>query len=172
MAQKTQKDATGIYEGTPEDAREAGQTSSSRPVSAVMTRNVEVVSPDAGLEETAEKMRRLDVGVIPVCDGQRLVGMITDRDITIKIVAARRNPATAKVREAMNEGVVYCFDDQDVQEAAQLMADKQLRRLPILNRDKRLVGIVSIGDVAAQGDPGTAGHALSGVARPGTQKPR
>lgn len=171
MTQHTQQNKGGVYEGTPEEAREAGTGQASRPISAVMTRNVEVVAPDAGLEETAEKMRRLDVGVIPVCDGQRLVGMISDRDITVKIVAAKRNPATSKVREAMSEGVTYCFEDQDVQEAAQLMADKQLRRLPILNREKKLVGIVSIGDVAVRGDTGSAGQALRGVAQPeGTKK--
>jgi len=114
----------------------------------VMTINVEVVHPDAPLQEAAEKMKSLDVGPIPVCDGQRLVGMITDRDITIRATAAGLDPRTARVRDVMTPDVVYCFEDQDVSEAARIMQEQQIRRLVVLDQNKDLVGIVSLGDLA------------------------
>jgi CBS domain-containing protein len=133
----------------------------------VMTSQVEVVHPDAMLQEAAQKMKVLDVGSLPVCDGQRLVGALTDRDITIRAVAEGRNPTTTPVREAMTPQVIYCFDDQSVKEAAQLMQDKQIRRLPILNRDKRLVGIVSLGDLAVDtGKEKMVGETLTEISQP------
>jgi CBS domain-containing protein len=116
----------------------------------IMTTRVEVVHPDATLKEAAQKMKALDVGPIPVCDGDRLQGMLTDRDITVRATAEGRDPNTTKVREVMTPDVVYCFEDQDVREAADIMEEKQIRRLVVLNRDKRLVGIVSLGDLATQ----------------------
>jgi CBS domain-containing protein len=101
----------------------------------------------------AEKMKQLDVGPLPVCDGERLVGMITDRDITVRATAAGRDPKTTKVRDVMTEEVFYCFEDQDLQDAAEMMERAQIRRLLILNRDKRLVGIVSLGDLAVHTGP-------------------
>ena len=93
-------------------------------------------------------MQQLDVGMLPIRDGDRLVGMLTDRDITLRATAEGRDPTKTRVREVMTPEVVYCFEDQDVSEAAKLMQEKQIRRLPILNREKRLVGIVSLGDLA------------------------
>ena len=116
----------------------------------IMTTQVEVVHPEATLKEAAQKMKARDVGPIPVCDGDRLQGMLTDRDITIRATAEGRDPNTTKAREVMSPDVVYCFDDQDVHVAADLMEEKQIRRLVVLNRDKRLVGIVSLGDLATQ----------------------
>jgi CBS domain-containing protein len=116
----------------------------------IMTTHVEVVHPEATLKEAAQKMKALDVGPIPVCDGDRLQGMLTDRDITVRATAEGRDPNTTKVREVMTPDVVYCFEDQDVREAADIMEEKQIRRLVVLNRDKRLVGIVSLGDLATQ----------------------
>jgi CBS domain-containing protein len=116
----------------------------------IMTTHVEVVHPEATLKEAAQKMKALDVGPIPVCDGERLQGMLTDRDITVRATAEGRDPNTTKVREVMTPDVVYCFEDQDVREAADIMEEKQIRRLVVLNRDKRLVGIVSLGDLATQ----------------------
>jgi CBS domain-containing protein len=115
-----------------------------------MTPHVEVIHPDATLREAAQKMQTLDVGPIPVCDGDRLQGMLTDRDITIRATAQGRDPNTTRVREVMTPDIVYCFEDQDVEEAAQIMEERQIRRLVVLNRDKRLVGIVSLGDLATQ----------------------
>lgn len=133
----------------------------------VMTSNVEVVHPDTTLQDAAKKMKDLDVGSLPVCDGQRLLGTVTDRDITVRAVAEGRNPTTTPVREVMTSGIVYCFEDQDIREVAKLMKEKQIRRLPILNRDKRLVGIVSLGDLAVDaGDERMAGETLTKVSEP------
>jgi CBS domain-containing protein len=133
----------------------------------VMTREVEVIHPDATVEEAAEKMESLNVGPLPVCDGQRLVGMITDRDITVRAVAAGVAPDEARVRDVMTADVTYAFEDQDVREAQQLMQQHQLRRLPILNRDKRLVGIVALGDLAVDTDDARgAGETLERISEP------
>src|SRR3712207_146292 len=105
-------------------------------VREVMTRDVEVVHPDATLQEAARKMDALDVGPLPVCDGDRLVGMITDRDIVVRATAAGRDPKTTHVRDAMTRDVVYCFEDQDVREAARVMEEQQIRRVVVLDRDK------------------------------------
>jgi CBS domain-containing protein len=132
-----------------------------------MTHGTEVINPEATLQEAARKMQRLDVGPLPVCDGDRLVGMLTDRDITVRAVAEGCDPTTTTVREAMTPELLYCFEDQDVQEAARLMSQYQVRRLPILNRNKRLVGMVSLGDLAVNtGDQQQAGAVLEQVSEP------
>jgi CBS domain-containing protein len=136
-------------------------------VKMMMTRGVECIDPDACLQEAAQRMRDLDVGALPVCENDRLTGVITDRDITVRSVAAGRDPWNDRVRDAMTPGLVYCFEDQDVAEVARLMAGKQVRRLPVLNRDKRLVGIVSLGDLAlVTHDEHLTGHALEGISEP------
>ena len=133
----------------------------------VMTRDVEVIRPDATVEEAAEKMEALDVGPLPVCDGRRLVGMVTDRDITVRAVAAGVSPDKATVREVMTPDVAYAFEDQDVGEAERIMQDRQIRRLPILDRDKNLVGIVSLGDLAVDTDDArAAGETLERISEP------
>jgi CBS domain-containing protein len=112
-------------------------------------------------------MRSLDAGSLPVCDHDRLAGMITDRDITVRAVADGRDPRTATVRDAMSEGINYCFEDDDVADAARLMRQKQIRRLVVLNHDKRLVGIVSLGDLAVEtSDEHLAGETLERVSQP------
>jgi len=137
-------------------------------VNEVMTRGVECTRPDASLQEAARKMRQLDVGSLPICGAnERLVGMLTDRDITVRAVADGRNPTEARVQDIMTPDVTYCFEDQDVSEAARLMEEKQIRRLVVLNRDKRLVGIVSLGDLAVKsGDEELCGTALEQVSEP------
>ena len=136
-------------------------------VSEVMTRGAECVSPEATLQEAARKMRDLDVGPLPVCDNDRLAGMLTDRDITVRAVADGRDPKTTRVREAMSPGITYCFEDDDVKEAARLMREKQVRRLVVLNRDKRLAGIVSLGDLAVETcDEHLTGKTLEEVSQP------
>jgi CBS domain-containing protein len=133
----------------------------------IMTREVNVIPPEATLKKAAEKMKNLDVGPLPVCDGEWLVGMLTDRDIIIRAVAAGRDPSTTKVRDVMTPEVVYCFEDQNVEEAAQLMEENQIRRLPVLNRNKWLVGIVSLGDLAVDtGDRQLVGKVLEQVSEP------
>ena len=137
-------------------------------VKEVMTRNVECVRPDDSLQAAARKMRDLDVGPLPVCgDNDRLAGMITDRDITVRAVAEGWNPTEHRVREAMTDQVIYCQDDQDVEEASRMMQDRQVRRLMVLSRDKRLVGIVSLGDLAVKSrDEHASARALEGVSEP------
>ena len=136
-------------------------------VNEVMTRNAECTRPEATLQEAAERMRALDVGALPVCDNDRLVGVVTDRDITIRCVADGHDPRTDHVSDAMTPEVFYCFDDNDVTDAAELMRDKQVRRLPVLNHDKKMVGIVALGDLAVEnGNEQLAGHALEGISTP------
>jgi CBS domain-containing protein len=133
----------------------------------IMTRDVEVIRPDASLQEAAERMRALDVGPLPVCDGERLVGMITDRDLTVRATAEGKDPATTQVRDVMTADVHYCFEDQDVNEAARMMQERQVRRLLVLNRDKRLAGIVSLGDLAVEtDDEDLSGETLEAVSEP------
>lgn len=134
----------------------------------VMTKGAECVCPTNSLQEAAQKMKNLDVGPLPVCgDNDRLVGMITDRDITVRAVAEACDPRSTTVQDVMTPDVVYCFEDQDVQEAARLMQENQVRRLIVLNRDKRLVGIVSLGDLAVEtGDEKLAGKTLEHVSLP------
>jgi len=116
----------------------------------IMTSGVEVIRPNATLKEAARKMKDLDVGLIPVCDGDRLCGMLTDRDITVRSTAFGNDPAKTPVEGVMTQEVVYAFEDQDEGDAAKLMEERQIRRLIILNRNKRLVGIVSLGDLATR----------------------
>ena len=137
-------------------------------VANVMTRGAECVRPTNSLQEAAQKMKSLDVGPLPVCgDNDRLVGMLTDRDITVRAVAEACDPRTTTVQDVMTPDVVYCFEDQDVQEAARLMKEHQVRRLVVLNRDRWLVGIISLGDLAVEtGDEKMAGQTLEQVSLP------
>jgi CBS domain-containing protein len=135
----------------------------------VMTPGVEVIAPEASIYEAAEKMSHLDIGPLPVCDGERLVGMLTDRDITVRAVAAGHDPRMTHVRDIMTPDVVYGFEDQDVQDAARLMEQYQIRRLPVLNRSKQLVGMVALGDLAVHtGTRPVAAEVLEQVSEPGT----
>ncbi|HEY8503403.1 MAG TPA: CBS domain-containing protein [Gemmataceae bacterium] len=136
-------------------------------VSDVMTRGVECIPPDATLQEAAALMKELDVGPLPVCDNDRLAGMLTDRDIVLRAVAEGRDPRQTRVRDAMTRDIVYCFEDQDVREAVRLMEERQIRRLAVLDRGKRLVGIVSLGDLAVRaGDDALSGQALEQISEP------
>ena len=135
-------------------------------VGEVMTRGVELASPDDTIQKAAARMAELDTGVLPVGEGDRLVGMLTDRDIAVRAVAQGKGPDT-KVREAMTPEVRYCFEDDDLADAVRGMGEQKVRRLPVLGRDKRLVGIVSLGDVALYADSGQTDAAVSAVSEPG-----
>ncbi|HEX2494796.1 MAG TPA: CBS domain-containing protein [Steroidobacter sp.] len=138
-------------------------------VREAMTRDVRLVRPDQNIRDAANLMAELDIGVLPVEEDDRLVGMITDRDIAVRAVAQGLGPETS-IREVMSREVKYCFDDQSIDEVTQNMADIRVRRLPVLNRDKRLVGILSIGDIAIDASAqDEAGEALGGISRPGGQ---
>ena len=136
-------------------------------VSELMTRDVRIASPEDSLEQAAKMMAEIDAGVLPVGENDRLVGMITDRDIAIRAVAKGMGPET-KVRDVMSKEVKYCFEDEDLDDVTDNMGDLQVRRLPVLNHDKRLVGIISLGDVAV-GHASDASQALQGISEPGGQ---
>jgi CBS domain-containing protein len=137
----------------------------------IMTPNVEVIKSNAVLKEAAAKMKQLDVGLVPVCDGETLKGILTDRDITIRATAEGRDPKKTKVSDVMSTDVAYCFEDQEVEEAVSLMEAKQIRRLPILSHDKRLVGVVSLGDIAVRTkDRHLTGETLEEVSEPASPK--
>jgi CBS domain-containing protein len=141
----------------------------------IMSRNVEVVRPAASIFEAAEKMRSLDVGVLPVTEGELLLGIITDRDITVRAVAQGRDPKSTRVQDCMTSGPVSCFEDPDSEAAVRLMEEKQIRRLPVLSRDNRLVGVVSLGDIATKLGKEQAGRATAAISSAGagtTQKTR
>jgi CBS domain-containing protein len=135
-------------------------------VSEAMTRDVRVASPEETVQKAAQTMADLDAGILPVGEEDHLIGMITDRDIAIRGIAKGKGP-DAKVRDVMTADVKYCFDDQEIEEVTRNMADIQVRRLPVLNRDKRLVGILSLGDIAISRDSKDAGEALQGISRHG-----
>lgn len=134
-------------------------------VSEAMTRDVRVASPDFTVQQAAKLMADLDAGVLPVGENDRLVGMITDRDIAIRGIGQGRGP-DASVREVMSSDMKYCFEDQDLDKVTQNMGDIQVRRLPVVSREKRLVGILSLGDIALGQEQSAAG-ALSGISQPG-----
>ncbi|MER9135620.1 CBS domain-containing protein [Mesorhizobium sp. M0047] len=133
-----------------------------------MTKDVQIANPEQTIREAARTMGRLDAGVMPVGENDRLVGMITDRDIAIRGIAQGKGP-DAKIREVMTPDVEYCFGDEDADDVLHRMGELQVRRLPVLNRDKRLIGIVSLGDLAMNGESAEAGEALSGISRHGGQ---
>ena len=135
-------------------------------VSEAMTREVRVCTPGQTIREVAQTMAEIDAGSMPVGENDRLIGMITDRDIAIRAVAAGKGPDTP-VREVMSEHIHYCFDDEEIDDVAQNMGDIRVRRLPVINRDKRLVGIISLGDVARTEGGETVGDAVVGVSQPG-----
>ena len=135
-------------------------------VKDVMSRDVKVISPDATIREAAQAMLEGDFGMLPVGENDRLIGAISDRDIAVRGVAVGKAPK-AKVREVMSEGIAWAYDDDSVEDAARLMSERQVRRLPIVNRDKRLVGIVALGDFAVNSSEiEPAAEALSEISRP------
>lgn len=120
-------------------------------IDEIMTRDVRLASPDWSIREAAQTMASIDSGFMPVAENDRLVGTITDRDIAIRAIAEGKGPDT-KVQDIMSKDVKYCYEDEDVSDVARNMADIQVRRLPVVNRDKRLVGVVSLGDLATAGN--------------------
>lgn len=133
----------------------------------IMTRNVAFVHPDDTLQQAAEKMRANDVGSLPVCEGPGVFGVITDRDITVRAVAKGCDPKMTLVRDFMSGTPVFCYDDEDVKDAARIMEKNQIRRLLVLGRDKSLAGIVSLADVALEGeDDDITARTLEGISQP------
>ena len=135
-------------------------------VSEAMTREVRLTKPRQSIQAAAGLMAEIDAGALPVAERDRLVGMITDRDIAVRAVAAGKGPDTP-VREVMSPGVRYCFEDEELDHVAHNMGVERIRRLPVVNRSKRLVGILSLGDIAAAAGPDPTDDAICGVSRPG-----
>ena len=136
-------------------------------ISEILTPTPQCITPECTVTMAAERMKLLNVGMLPICDRDRLVGSITDRDITIRATSRGANPNTTFVGDVMTKDIAYCFEDEDIEEAAEQMEQRQVRRLPVLNRDKRLVGIVSLGDLAVRTQrEKLAGEVLERVSEP------
>ena len=142
-------------------------------IQELMTRTVDLADPNMKVRDAAIRMRQDDVGALPVGENDRLIGMVTDRDIVMRAVAGDRPAENTAVRDVMSEGIYYCFEDEPLERAAEVMAEHQVHRLPVLNRDKRLVGIVALADLARNGQEGleAAATAIRGIAQP-TSVPR
>jgi CBS domain-containing protein len=133
-------------------------------ISEIMTRNVKTASPDDSIRDAAILMSKIDSGALLVHEEDRLIGVITDRDIAIRAVAEGRDSDTP-IREVMSPNVLYCFEDEEVQHVAENMADVQVRRLPVLSREKRLVGVVSLGNISKARSARASTTVMHGVAR-------
>lgn len=133
----------------------------------IMTKDVEIISPGDTLQTAAQKMRDRDIGFLPVCDGDRLIGVLSDRDVIVRALAEGMDSNAIVGRDLITSPAIYCFDDQTLDEAAKLMHDNQIRRLVILNRDdKRMVGVISLGDLAINVDEKISGDVLQSVSAP------
>lgn len=135
-------------------------------VNHCMTRDVRIASPQQSIRDVAQTMKEIDAGMLPVGENDRLVGMITDRDIAVRAVAEGKGPDTS-VRDVMTADVCYCFEDEDLGAVADRMGDLQVRRLPVLNRDKRLVGIIALADLSRAAEADDSASALTGISAPG-----
>lgn len=138
-------------------------------IASVITRNVVVVRPDETLHRAAELMSRLDVGALPVYDGQGLVGIVTDRDITVRATAYNKRPDETPVSEVMSEQTLSCCEHDEIDEVVNLMGEAQVRRLPVLNREGEIVGIVSLGDLATRQQSEDLDHTLRDISQPSDQ---
>ena len=134
-------------------------------VSEIMSKDVHLASPQETIQQVARAMADQNLGFMPVTDGDRLVGSVTDRDLVVRALASGLD-ADTMVREVMTNEVKYCFEDDEIDDVTRNMGDIQLRRLPVVSRDKRLVGVVSLAD-AALNDTDCAGRGLQGIVRPG-----
>jgi CBS domain-containing protein len=136
-------------------------------VHEIVSSNVHLANPNMSICDAAREMRAENIGALPVEENDRLIGMVTDRDIVVRAVAEERSARNTTVRDVMSDGICYCFEDDDVKEAASVMAEHQIRRLPVLNRDKRLVGVVALADLRKA--DGAGSKALKGISQPSDQ---
>lgn len=136
-------------------------------LSEIMTRDIEIVQPDDPLESAAKKMKNQDIGFLPVCDGATLIGVISDRDITIRALAEGMDASVMLSRDLMTTPAIFCYEDQDVTEAAEIMAKNQVRRLVVLDREsEQVVGVISLGDLARNGTADLSQKVLQKVSEP------
>ncbi len=157
-----------MSEHQQQQRRNGGERETSERVADVMVRDVKLVSPEDNVRQVAQMMREADTGLLPVTEGDRLIGMLTDRDVAVRLVAEGRDPSQTKVRDVMTADVRYVFEDEELEHVAENMAEQQVRRLPVMNCQKRLVGVVSLGDIAKRRER-LAGQALSGISSQGGQ---
>ncbi|NBC19708.1 MAG: CBS domain-containing protein [Alphaproteobacteria bacterium] len=134
-------------------------------VKSVMSQSADWLEPSLHIREAARRMRDEDIGILPIGEDDQLVGMVTDRDLVIRALPDGKDVEAMTVRDAMTDKILYCYEDEDVAEVAENMGRNQVRRLPVLNRDKRLVGMVTIGDIARQGEDEEAGEALRHICK-------
>lgn len=132
----------------------------------VMTSEVRTIDPETTVAEIARIMRDEDIGAVPVAEDDRLIGMVTDRDIVIRGLADGEDASALSARDVMSTKLLYCMDDQSIDAVLKNMGEQQIRRLPVVNRDKRLVGVVSLGDLSGNAKPAKAGEALKEVSKP------
>ena len=137
----------------------------------LMTREVDIADPNMTINAVAKQMRADNIGALPVGENDRLIGMVTDRDIVMRAIAEKRSSRNTTVREVMSKGICYCFEDDDTEGAAQIMAKHQVRRLPVLNRDKRLVGVIALADLGCSDDEAAQG-ALKDISQPSAKERR
>lgn len=135
-------------------------------VAEVMTRGVRTMTPTETVMKAAQAMDELDVGAIPVCENDELVGIVTDRDIVLRGVAQGRAPDATPLKDVMSTDTLWCYEDQEVDEVVDVMRDAQVRRMPVVDRQKHLVGILSLGDVATKVDADMSGEALQEISEP------
>ena len=128
-----------------------------------MTKKVEVATPITSVKEAAQKMRDLNIGSLPICDHAKIIGMVTDRDITVRLTAEGKDARTTMAKDIMTPNIEWCFDDDEIEEVAEKMEKGKIRRLPVVDRNKFLVGMISVGDIAAGGNQETAGEILEQV---------
>jgi CBS domain-containing protein len=137
-----------------------------------MSQPVDVINPNTTSREAARRMRDENIGSLPVGENDQLIGMVTDRDIVARAVAENSLPSNTAVRTVMSEGIYYCFEDDTLEEAARIMAEHQVRRLPVLNRNQQLVGIIAVADIARTSDREAEDTAIEGVSQPSNQPRR
>lgn len=137
----------------------------------IMQTAVRLADPNMTIRDAARSMRADNIGALPVSENGRLIGIVTDRDIVVRAVAEERSPGNTSVREVMSEGLCYCFAEDDVDEAAEVMAEHQVRRLPVINRDKQLVGFITLADLG-RSEENAATDALRGISEPTDQERR
>jgi CBS domain-containing protein len=136
----------------------------------VMTPRCEWIAPEKSANDAAQIMQQQDIGFLPVAENDRLIGMVTDRDIVLRTLAQAKDPAVTQVRDVMTPKTYYCYDDQDVEDVCNNMGEIQVRRLPVVNREKRLVGIVSLGDLAQQASRPNVGQTQQQITQQVAQK--
>ena len=141
-------------------------------VQEIMTQPVDTIDPSTTSREAARRMRDENIGALPVRENGELIGMVTDRDIVARAVAENSLPSNTAVSAVMSQGIYYCFEDDSLEEAARIMAEHQVRRLPVLNRAQQLFGIIAIADIARSGDKEAEKEAIEGVSEPSDQPRR